>query len=41
MPVGLQFLGQSFGEASLLGVAHAYERSQPWFEMHPDLRTSE
>jgi aspartyl-tRNA(Asn)/glutamyl-tRNA(Gln) amidotransferase subunit A len=35
MPVGLQFLGQSFDEATILAVAHAYERSQPWFEMHP------
>lgn len=37
MPVGLQFLGQAFDEATLLGVAHAYERSQPWHEMHPTL----
>jgi aspartyl-tRNA(Asn)/glutamyl-tRNA(Gln) amidotransferase subunit A len=37
MPVGLQFLGQAFDEARLLGVAHAYERAQPWFEMHPDI----
>jgi aspartyl-tRNA(Asn)/glutamyl-tRNA(Gln) amidotransferase subunit A len=40
LPVGLQFLGQAFDEATLLGVAHAYERSQPWLEMHPDLTDS-
>jgi aspartyl-tRNA(Asn)/glutamyl-tRNA(Gln) amidotransferase subunit A len=37
LPVGLQFLGQAFEESTLLGVAHAYERSQPWSSMHPAL----
>jgi aspartyl-tRNA(Asn)/glutamyl-tRNA(Gln) amidotransferase subunit A len=37
LPVGLQFLGQAFDESTLLGVAHAYERSQPWSSMHPTL----
>ena len=37
MPVGLQFLGQAFDESTLLGVAHAYEQSQPWHRMHPEL----
>ena len=37
MPVGLQFLGQAFDEATLLGVAHAYEQSQPWHKMRPTL----
>jgi aspartyl-tRNA(Asn)/glutamyl-tRNA(Gln) amidotransferase subunit A len=36
-PVGLQFLGRSFDEATLLGVAHAYEQSQPWHRMRPEL----
>lgn len=37
LPVGLQFIGQAFDEATLLGVAHAYERSQSWWQMRPDL----
>ncbi|HET9659569.1 MAG TPA: Asp-tRNA(Asn)/Glu-tRNA(Gln) amidotransferase subunit GatA [Thermomicrobiales bacterium] len=37
LPVGLQFLGQAFDESTMLGVAHAYERSQPWSSMHPTL----
>ena len=37
LPVGLQFLGRSFDEASVLGVAHAYEQSQSWSQMHPTL----
>ncbi|MBX3071852.1 MAG: Asp-tRNA(Asn)/Glu-tRNA(Gln) amidotransferase subunit GatA [Thermomicrobiales bacterium] len=37
LPVGLQFLGKAFDEATLLSVAHAYERSQPWWRMHPEL----
>lgn len=38
LPVGLQFLGQAFDEATLLGVAHAYEQSQLWFKQHPNLQ---
>ncbi len=30
LPVGLQFLGQSFQEARLLEIADAYECSEPW-----------
>ena len=30
LPIGLQLLGQPFGEASLLKIAHAYEQSTPW-----------
>jgi aspartyl-tRNA(Asn)/glutamyl-tRNA(Gln) amidotransferase subunit A len=37
MPVGLQFLGQAFDEATLLGVAHAYEQSQSWFKVRPNI----
>lgn len=37
LPVGLQFLGQAFDEATVLGVAHAYERSQSWWKMRPEL----
>lgn len=37
MPVGLQFLGPAFDESTMLGVAHAYEQSQSWYRMHPEL----
>ncbi len=37
MPVGLQFLGQAFDESTLLGVAHAFEQSQPWHKKRPNL----
>jgi aspartyl-tRNA(Asn)/glutamyl-tRNA(Gln) amidotransferase subunit A len=37
LPVGLQLLGRSFDEATLLGVAHAYERASGWAESSPDL----
>jgi aspartyl-tRNA(Asn)/glutamyl-tRNA(Gln) amidotransferase subunit A len=30
LPLGLQLLGQPFGEAALLRLAHAYEQSTPW-----------
>ncbi|ATY85896.1 Asp-tRNA(Asn)/Glu-tRNA(Gln) amidotransferase GatCAB subunit A [Kyrpidia spormannii] len=30
LPVGLQWVGRPFGEASLLGFAHAYEQATPW-----------
>jgi aspartyl-tRNA(Asn)/glutamyl-tRNA(Gln) amidotransferase subunit A len=32
LPVGLQFLGKPFGEATLLRVAHAYEQSTGWHQ---------
>ncbi len=37
LPVGLQFLGRAFDEATLLGVAHAYEQSQPWHAKRPKI----
>ena len=37
LPVGLQFLGQAFDETTMLGVAHAYEQSQSWWRMRPEL----
>ncbi|MGD9712172.1 MAG: Asp-tRNA(Asn)/Glu-tRNA(Gln) amidotransferase subunit GatA [Thermomicrobiales bacterium] len=37
LPVGLQFLGKAFDEATVLGVAHAYEQTQPWWNMHPSI----
>jgi aspartyl-tRNA(Asn)/glutamyl-tRNA(Gln) amidotransferase subunit A len=30
LPLGLQLLGQPFGEAALLRLAHAFEQSTPW-----------
>ncbi|HYJ12453.1 MAG TPA: amidase family protein, partial [Thermomicrobiales bacterium] len=36
LPVGLQFLGRPFDEATLLGVAHAYEHASGWATSAPD-----
>ena len=35
LPVGLQFLGKPFDEATMLKVAHAYEQAEPWHTMRP------
>ncbi|MCO5972637.1 amidase [Actinoallomurus soli] len=35
MPIGMQLLGRPFGEASLLRVGHAYERTEPARELAP------
>jgi aspartyl-tRNA(Asn)/glutamyl-tRNA(Gln) amidotransferase subunit A len=35
MPVSLQLLGRPFDEATILSIAHAYERSQPWASSRP------
>jgi aspartyl-tRNA(Asn)/glutamyl-tRNA(Gln) amidotransferase subunit A len=35
VPVSLQILGKSFDEATVLRVADAYERSEPWAAMRP------
>ena len=32
LPIGLQLLGQPFGEETMLRVAHAYEQSTPWHQ---------
>ena len=37
LPIGLQLLGQPFGEETLLRVAHAYEQSTPWHTERPVL----
>ena len=39
LPVGLQLLGQPFGEAAMLRLAHAYEQSTPWHQAKPALAT--
>ena len=37
LPVSLQILGRAFDEATVLRVADAYERSEPWAGMRPPL----
>jgi aspartyl-tRNA(Asn)/glutamyl-tRNA(Gln) amidotransferase subunit A len=41
MPVSLQFLGKAFDEATVLGVAHAYEQAAGWYQELPDIATRE
>jgi aspartyl-tRNA(Asn)/glutamyl-tRNA(Gln) amidotransferase subunit A len=38
LPIGLQLLGQPFGEETLLRVAHAYEQATPWHKERPPLK---
>jgi aspartyl-tRNA(Asn)/glutamyl-tRNA(Gln) amidotransferase subunit A len=35
LPVGLQFIGRAFEEASLLRIAHSYEQANDWRGRHP------
>jgi aspartyl-tRNA(Asn)/glutamyl-tRNA(Gln) amidotransferase subunit A len=37
LPIGLQFVGRAFAEATVLNVAHAYERNTRWHERRPPL----
>ncbi len=37
MPIGLQIGGRPFEEATVLGLAHAYERRAGWYKKEPDL----
>ncbi len=37
LPVALMVTGRLYDEATVLGVAHAFERLTPWGAMHPDL----
>ena len=37
LPVGLQLLGKSFGESTILKIAHAYEQSTNWRKERPTL----
>ncbi|MBI3629404.1 MAG: Asp-tRNA(Asn)/Glu-tRNA(Gln) amidotransferase subunit GatA, partial [Candidatus Rokubacteria bacterium] len=37
LPVGLQFIGQAFDEATLLRAAHAYEQATDWLARRPAL----
>ena len=38
LPIGLQFLGKPFGEATILKLAHAYEQSTAWHRERPALK---
>ncbi|MBN1402314.1 MAG: Asp-tRNA(Asn)/Glu-tRNA(Gln) amidotransferase subunit GatA [Anaerolineae bacterium] len=37
LPIGLQLLGQAFGEPQVLRVAHAYEQATDWHRRRPTL----
>jgi aspartyl-tRNA(Asn)/glutamyl-tRNA(Gln) amidotransferase subunit A len=37
LPIGLQIIGQPFGEAELLAIARAYEQGHDWHTKHPEL----
>jgi aspartyl-tRNA(Asn)/glutamyl-tRNA(Gln) amidotransferase subunit A len=37
MPVGLQLLGKTFDETTLLGIAHVYEQAAGWYRQMPEL----
>lgn len=37
LPIGLQLLGQPFGEETILKIAHAYEQSTAWHRESPPL----
>ena len=37
LPVSLQILGKSFGEATILRIAHAYEQSTDWHSRRPPI----
>ena len=35
LPIGLQIIGKPFDEATVLRLAHAYERSTTWHQLRP------
>jgi aspartyl-tRNA(Asn)/glutamyl-tRNA(Gln) amidotransferase subunit A len=37
LPIGVEFAGRPFAEATVYRLAHAYEQANPWSAMHPDL----
>jgi aspartyl-tRNA(Asn)/glutamyl-tRNA(Gln) amidotransferase subunit A len=37
LPLAMQIIGRHFDEATVLRVAHAYEASTPWRDMHPEI----
>jgi aspartyl-tRNA(Asn)/glutamyl-tRNA(Gln) amidotransferase subunit A len=40
LPIGLQLLGQPFGEQTILRLAHAYEQSTSWWKEKPPISTA-
>jgi aspartyl-tRNA(Asn)/glutamyl-tRNA(Gln) amidotransferase subunit A len=40
LPIGLQFVGRAFDEATLLRVADGFERATDWHAMHPPLEAA-
>ena len=38
LPIGLQLLGQPFGEETILKIAHAHEQSTDWHKAKPPIR---
>jgi aspartyl-tRNA(Asn)/glutamyl-tRNA(Gln) amidotransferase subunit A len=38
LPIGLQFIGRAFDEATVLRAAHAYERATEWHRRRPGLQ---
>src|SRR5439155_19918294 len=37
LPLGLQIIGQPFGETTIVRIGHAYERATEWHTRHPQL----
>jgi aspartyl-tRNA(Asn)/glutamyl-tRNA(Gln) amidotransferase subunit A len=37
LPIGVEFAGRPFAEATVYRLAHAYEQANPWHTMHPEL----
>ena len=37
LPLGMQIIGQPFGETAILRIGHAYERATEWHTRHPQL----
>ena len=37
LPIGLQIIGDSFKEANILKVGHAYEQATDWHKQKPEI----
>ncbi len=40
LPYSIQFTGRRFAEATLCGIAYAYEQATEWHTRHPTLKTA-